>query len=202
MRILLADGHGLVLDALSDALHRASPGAEVVKVESLDDALEKVARSAKFDVVLLDYLMPGMNGMGGLERAIKECGGAPVALISGAGSPELAEKARSVGASGFLSKTLGAGALASEILSLAAGERRFVSLAQASGMSGADLSRRERQVLSYLYLGMQNKEIARELDLQEVTVKLHVRSLCRKLDVANRTQAAMRGRELGVAPVL
>lgn len=59
----------------------------------------------------------------------------------------------------------------------------------------ASLTRREREVLSYLVRGDTNKQIARALSLREVTVKLHVRGICRKLDVQNRTQAALKGRE-------
>lgn len=61
------------------------------------------------------------------------------------------------------------------------------------------LTRREREVLSHLARGASNKEIANTLGLQVVTVKLHVRGLCRKLDAKNRTQAALRARELGLA---
>lgn len=60
------------------------------------------------------------------------------------------------------------------------------------------LTPRERQVLQYLMRGQPNKEIANDLGLQLVTVKLHVRGICRKLNVANRTQAAIRARELGL----
>ena len=61
-----------------------------------------------------------------------------------------------------------------------------------------NLTPRETEVLSHLAYGASNKEIARELDLQVVTVKLHVRGICRKLDAKNRTQAALRARELGL----
>ncbi|MEL7173076.1 MAG: LuxR C-terminal-related transcriptional regulator, partial [Pseudomonadota bacterium] len=62
----------------------------------------------------------------------------------------------------------------------------------------ASMSERERQVLSGLCRGLSNKEIARELDLQEVTIKLHVKTLCRKLDARNRTQAAMIAKDAGL----
>ena len=60
------------------------------------------------------------------------------------------------------------------------------------------LSEREMQVLSGLVRGLANKEIAREIDLQEVTIKLHVKTLCRKLDAKNRTQAAIMAKETGL----
>jgi DNA-binding NarL/FixJ family response regulator len=60
------------------------------------------------------------------------------------------------------------------------------------------LSPREIEVLDGLCRGLSNKEIARELELQEVTIKLHVRTLCRKLDAKNRTQAALTAKEAGL----
>ena len=60
------------------------------------------------------------------------------------------------------------------------------------------LSARELEVLDGLCKGQSNKEIARDLDLQEVTIKLHVRTLCRKLDAKNRTQAALAAKEAGL----
>ncbi len=67
--------------------------------------------------------------------------------------------------------------------------------------SGINLTPREKEVLSYLVHGASNKEIARELELQVVTVKLHVRGICRKLGARNRTQAAIRAREFGLINV-
>ncbi len=66
--------------------------------------------------------------------------------------------------------------------------------------NGLKFTNREKEVLSFLAEGASNKEIARALDLQIVTVKLHVRGVCRKLDVKNRTQAALRAKEMGVKP--
>ncbi|GJL84401.1 MAG: DNA-binding response regulator [Micavibrio sp.] len=66
------------------------------------------------------------------------------------------------------------------------------------GESVIQLTPRETEVLSYLARGASNKEIARELELQVVTVKLHVRGVCRKLEAKNRTQAALKARELGI----
>ena len=63
----------------------------------------------------------------------------------------------------------------------------------------ADLTPRESEVLEFLLRGASNKEIARSLDLQVVTVKLHVRGICRKLGAKNRTQAALKAQQMGLA---
>ncbi|MDH5723810.1 MAG: LuxR C-terminal-related transcriptional regulator, partial [Alphaproteobacteria bacterium] len=74
---------------------------------------------------------------------------------------------------------------------------------QSNGQDISDfsLTPRETDVLHYLVDGASNKDIARALDLQVVTVKLHVRGICRKLDAKNRTQAALKAQELGLKPV-
>ncbi len=200
MRILLADDHGLVRDALGDLLRRAD--AEPILASSLEEAIAMAAAASEpFNAIVLDYMMPGMNGLDGLEKMKAEAKGAPVAIISGAAAGEVASRAKAAGAAGFLSKTDGAEALVDAIHEIAEGEQIFPE--EPIGPSDeTGLTRREREVLSYLYKGLQNKEIARVLTLREVTVKLHVRSVCRKLKVANRTQAAMRGREMGVLPTI
>jgi DNA-binding NarL/FixJ family response regulator len=69
---------------------------------------------------------------------------------------------------------------------------------QSTSLAGAQLTPRELDVLKRLCRGMANKEIARELDLQEVTVKLHIKTLYRKIEAKNRTHAAMIAKEAGV----
>ena len=102
-----------------------------------------------------------------------------------------------MGASGFVPKTLGAKSMMSAIRLMLAGEIfvPFDFMRQADQKTVANLTERETQVLDGLCAGKSNKEIARDLDLQEVTIKLHVKTLCRKLDAKNRTQAAMIAKE-------
>jgi DNA-binding NarL/FixJ family response regulator len=134
-----------------------------------------------------------MNGLAGLSRMIEANDGRPVALISGDATPTTANDAISAGAAGFVPKTLGAKSMVSAIKFMAAGEVfvPFGFMQQAKPDAIAGLSERESQVLRGLCEGKSNKEIARDLDLQEVTIKLHVKTLCRKLEAKNRTQAAM-----------
>ena len=108
------------------------------------------------------------------------------------------------GAIGFIPKTMGAQSLLNAVRFMAAGEiyvpvdlMREEPAAPAHPLA-AKLSPRENEVLSGLCKGQSNKEIARDLDLQEVTIKLHVRTLCRKLEAKNRTQAAMIAKEAGL----
>ena len=203
MRLLLADDHDLVLETLG-AFLTAQGEFEVETCGSLDAACEKMANDIVYDLVLLDYSMPGMNGLEGLERALKASFGKPVAIMSGTATKAVAQQAIDAGAIGFLPKTMAAKSLVNAVRFMAMGET-YVPLDFLNAEDdtpdtplAGQLSQRELQVLGGLCRGLSNKEIARELDLQEVTIKLHVKTLCRKLEAKNRTHAAMIGKEAGI----
>lgn len=203
MKILIADDHELVRDAISAFLEREHD-ISVVSASSFDEAMTRIDKEEAFDLVLLDYSMPGMNGLSGLHAAMERSGGAPVALLSGTAGRDIAKEALEAGAAGFLSKTMAARSLLHAVRFMAAGEQyapiQFMTAQEEAEPHPLEekLSPRELQVLEGLCQGLANKEIARELELQEVTVKLHVKTLCRKLDARNRTHAAMIAKEAGL----
>lgn len=167
---------------------------------SLPDAIDQLRRTG-FDLVLLDYNMPGMAGFDGLKRALPLAKSCPIAIISGTSSRDLAETAIAAGAIGFVPKTLSSQAMVAAIRLMASGEVfNPISILQfdtGTNVGAATLTKRESDVLRGICRGLANKEIARELDLQEVTVKLHVKTLSRKLGAKNRTHAAMIARDFG-----
>ncbi len=202
MRILLADDHDMVRETISAYL-RSEGGAEVTLATDLPGAMDLIAAEGPFDLVLLDYQMPGMYGLEGLATALAANGGKGVAILSGSAPANTAKAALDAGAIGFIPKTMGAQSLLNAVRFMSAGEIYApVELMRADDAAPAHplaerLSPRELEVLNGLCRGLSNKEIARELDLQEVTIKLHVRTLCKKLDAKNRTQAALTAKETG-----
>ena len=202
-RLLIADDHDLVRDTLGAFLQSAG-GFTLTLAEDLEGACQAIAADGPFDLVLLDYGMPGMDGLAGLARALELNGGKPVALMSGIAPRQVAQDAMDAGAIGFLPKTMAATSLVNAVRFMAMGEKYvpvdFMNAAEDDDVHplAEKLTSREMDVLGGLCRGLANKEIARELDLQEVTVKLHVKTLCRKLDAKNRTHAAMIAKEAGL----
>lgn len=201
MQLLIADDHDLVRETLA-AFLMAEGFDRVDTVASLEEAIAAMTQRP-YDLVLLDYAMPGMRGLAGLAEAVALADGRPVALISGTTSRDLAQSALKAGATGFVPKTLGSRAIAAAIRHMGAGEvfAPIGLLSEEAPVTGdlSALTRREVDVLRGLCRGLSNKEIARDLDLQEVTVKLHVKTLSRKLDARNRTHAAMIARSAGLS---
>ena len=194
-RILLADDHDLVRETLTMFL--ATEGNfDVTSASTLDQGLAAVRANGPFDLSLLDYNMPGMNGLEGLHQMISASAGKPVALLSGDASATVVDQAVAAGAAGFVSKTLGAKSMINAVQFMLSGEVYVpFNYVQQAATTIDGLTGRETQVLRCLAEGMSNKEIARQLDLQEVTIKLHVKTLSRKLGAKNRTHAAMIARD-------
>ncbi|MEL6167490.1 MAG: response regulator transcription factor [Pseudomonadota bacterium] len=200
MKLLLADDHELVRDTIVAFLDQ-QPDIDVTAVSDLTEALEQIHEG--FDLVLLDYNMPGMEGLSGLSR-MQEATDAPVAILSGTADRAIAQSALDQGAVGFVPKSIGAKSLVNAIRFMAEGEvyapvKFMTEVGDEEPHTLAKvLTEREMQVLDGLCRGLSNKEIAREIDLQEVTVKLHVKTACRKLGAKNRTQAALAAKEAGL----
>lgn len=205
MRLLIADDHDLLRDALRSHFEREAPGTIVRGVGTVSEALKALDDGTPFDILLLDLRMPGMNGLNGLVRLRERYPSLKIALMSGEAKNEDIRLALAHGAVGFLPKTLPGTALLQALQRMLAGEifmpENIAENAIQAGTNALNgtFTKREREVLDFLLKGQSNKEIARALELEEVTVKLHIRGLCRKLGAKNRTQAAMRAVELGLA---
>ncbi|WP_371224147.1 response regulator [Roseovarius sp. 2305UL8-3] len=198
-KLLLADDHALVRETLADYL-RHQGGFQVVSAPSLEQACHDYSAFAPFDLILLDYSMPGMDQLAGLAR-MRQLANCPVAILSGTAPRDVARRALRDGAAGFLPKTLAPMDMVAAVREMLAGDVympiEFLSDPAQGGLSIA-LTPRELDVLRGISHGKSNKEIARDLKIQEVTVKLHLKTLSRKLGARNRTHAAMLARDQGL----
>ncbi len=196
MRVLIADDHDLVRDMLAMLL-QSSGDIETSTAADLQQACALIDSQPRYDLIMLDLNMPGMNGLDGLRHAMALHGGQRVALLSGTATRETAQDALALGAAGFVPKTLTAKSMINAVRFMVLGEQ-FVPIDFLTTPAIADvhpladrLTPREMQMLKGLTEGKSNKEIARDFEISEPTVKLHMKTLYRKLDASNRTQAAM-----------
>jgi two-component system nitrate/nitrite response regulator NarL len=209
MRVLLIDDHALVRKGIEELLQ--SRGVQVVASVSSGEEGVRRARELATDLILLDVKMPGMNGIETLRQLRASGVDAPVLMLTMSRDDADLSAALAAGARGYLLKdlepedlvpTLNA-ALRGE--SIVAGEMigslaRLVQSSPAAQREAplAELTAREREILEHLADGFSNKMIARALDIADGTVKLHVKSILRKLGVRSRVQAAVTAVEHGL----
>lgn len=199
--VLIADDHALLRDTLSAYLV-AGAAMRADTANGLDAALRMIAERGGYDLVLLDFYMPGMNGLDGLEQVIAANRPGPVAVLSGNFPVELAGRALELGARGIIPKSLPVKTFVNAVQFITAGEVYLpfdYQFAPRSATHRAGLTEAETRVLDRLCRGLANKEIGRDLSLSEATVKMHIRAICQKLGARNRTQAALIAREMQIA---
>ncbi|MFQ5959114.1 MAG: response regulator [Alphaproteobacteria bacterium] len=214
MHILLAADHRLVRDGLKLFVVRLASEVDVVEASTFDEALSQATGAEKLDLIILDLAMPGMNGLAGLEVMRARFPGVPVVILSGTLHRSEVINALDRGAHGYIPKTLSGESMLNALQLVVSGEKYVPSVicsdtgagptpAPGNGVAFSGdsplqrLTPRERDVLGLLTKGYSNKEIARDLELQEVTVKVHLKGVFRKLGAANRTQAVKIAMQLG-----
>jgi DNA-binding NarL/FixJ family response regulator len=206
MRAVVADDHPLYREAVGLRLRRQLGEAEIVEAGSVDELMALAGREGKpIELILLDLHMPGMKGGQTVQEVVKIFQGAAVVLVSGVAGFEDIRRAIDAGARGFLPKTLSSEHFA-QAIDMILGGGTFLP-AETIQMNGAlvpatpatpggdpplsgDLTRRQQQILVRLASGATNKEIGRDLNIAEVTVKLHMRQILRKIHARNRAEAA------------
>nr|WP_092903138.1 response regulator transcription factor [Rhodobacter sp. 24-YEA-8] len=203
LSVLIADDHTLILEIIGLVLEN-SPDIKLSTAVSIDGAIEQLKKNGEFDLILLDLDMPGMHGVETLKQITALNAGKPVGIITGGPTPRVVDEMTRNGAAGLVPKTTSMKSLTNAIRFMAAGERYFpLELIQENKATQkafvSPLSDREVSVLNLLADGMPNREIGENLGLAEATVKMHVKSICRKLGVTNRTQAVIQARNLKLA---
>jgi two-component system, NarL family, response regulator LiaR len=204
IRILIADDHSVVrqglrmflgLDAELEVVGEAADGAEALRL----------ARQVRPDVVLMDLLMPVMDGIAATAAIRHELPDTEVLALTSVLEDASVVGAVRAGAIGYLLKDTQADALCQAIKAAAAGQVQLTPKAAARLMQAVitpktpvDLTEREIEVLRLMARGQSNKHIARSLHISEKTVKTHVSNILSKLGVQSRTQATLYAIRIGL----
>jgi len=202
MKVLIADDHPLVRDALVRALRGLLPHAEVLEAGDRP-AAEALLQAHMPALALLDLHMPGMQGAAGVAALRLRFPAVRLLVVSGDDDPAAVRAVLAAGAVGFLPKAETA-AVTQQVLRLVLDGGCYVpaqalaGIQQAARASPATLTPRQHDVLRCLMQGQPNKQIARELGIGEGTVKLHIAAVLRALHARNRTEAVVRAREIGL----
>ncbi len=209
---LVADDHGLYRVGLRLLLEDQLGFDEVIEAGGFDEALDALASNPSIKLALFDLSMPGMGGPASLAVVRASYPDLRVTVISGLDDRETITACMAHGLNGFVPKSLSDDeivaalklvasgktftpqASAAKSGHVAAGHGAALAATAAAAMDG--LTPRQRDVLAGIVRGLANKEIARELNIAEGTVKIHLAALFSHFDVRNRTELATRAQRL------
>ncbi|HEX2468305.1 MAG TPA: response regulator transcription factor [Solirubrobacterales bacterium] len=207
IRILVVDDHAVVREGLRAFLELQEEFEVVGEAGDGAEAVE-LAERLRPDVVLMDLVMPGLDGVGAMQRLRERLPSSRVIVLTSFAEDDRLLPAIQAGAAGYLFKNAQPSELARAVRAAHAGEalldpavaaRLVDAIAQAPGTEPSEqLTPREREVLELIGRGLSNKLIARELEIAEKTVKAHVGHLLAKLGVTDRTQAALYAVRAGI----
>lgn len=211
MKLLLADDHSLFREGIRMVLESlAGEPLTVVEASDFPQVLARVRASNDIDVALVDLAMPGMDGLSAIGAIRRAAPDLYLVVVSASEDPQVVRRALDAGAHGYISKSAGSAEMMRGIRSVLDGDIFVappVSAAEVTLVKPGDfdaerlraqLTPRQRDVLAMLRQGKSNKEVARDLNLAEITVKLHVTAILRSLGCENRTQAAILAARMGL----
>lgn len=217
LSILLADDNRMFREALLARIRQVVGDVEIREVFTAEDLFVTCgARSDRTDLFLVDMSMAGLHGCDGLRELRRLRPEAMLIAINCPADPAEARKALELGVSAYLLRSMGTAAFNAALALVINGERFFpasvmLEALKQAGLSAASLSKspeppqstgenltpRQLAVLRHLAVGKSNKEIARALGIQEITVKVHLQAIFARIGVSNRTQAAMHAERAG-----
>jgi DNA-binding NarL/FixJ family response regulator len=222
MKILIADDHRLVIEAVKAKLSEIEPGIEFVLAMSVDELL--AGASDDIDLAVIDLNMPGADGQAHVEEIRRRHPAVPVIVLSGYEDPAIMRSALERGVLGFIPKAYSPEVMLSAVRLVLAGGVYVPPMMLAAvppgivaGMAASDaaaqrasaaaaaqtlehlrnvLTERQVEVLQLLSQGKPNKLIGRALGISEGTVKIHLAAIFRALNVRNRTEAVVAAQSL------
>src|SRR5712692_560312 len=194
LKVLIADDHKLMLEAIRLALAQAADEFEVVASTTRGPQVLPLVAQTQPDLVLLDLLMPGMDGLTCLELLRQRHPHVKTVVLSGVEAPDVIRSAFTRGATAFIKKHIDPRDLPSALRQALDGTVTHQTFGgpeeqESASAKQVGLTDKELSILTSLGEGLSNKQIAKQHWLAEQTVKFHLTSIYRKLEVSTRTEA-------------
>lgn len=213
MTILLADDHALFRDGMRYVLQQLDQQAQILDAASFPEALQQAERSDKIDLALIDLNMPGSDGAASVQELHVRFPEMPLVVVSGSDQRDDIERVMEAGAMGFISKMTSGKVMLSALRMVLEGgvylppqllQQTMATMDQgqpdkrSSRSNEVGLTSRQMEVLRHLAAGKANKDIAKEMNLAEGTIKIHVAAVYQTLHVSSRMEAVRAGQRLGI----
>jgi len=199
--ILIVDDHTLFRTGMKMILTQVGEAAGISEASSIKEAFD--FNESGVDIILLDIHMPGLNGIDGIKPIRDKFSNVPIIILSASSEKSDMQKAKELGASGFMNKSALAEEIVSSINHVLDGSSCFPDDVDSADYSAekslsSALTPRQVEVLIYLCEGKSNKLIARALEMSENTVRVHVSAILTTLGAVNRSEAILIAQREGI----
>ena len=195
LKVLICDDHELYRDGLRLLLQEAIPEVEVIEADSYPATQKQLAEHSDIALVLFDIQMPGTSALNGLKEIKMQYPVLPLVVVSTVDQDATIRQMLMLGADSFIAKTSAKETMITALKNIMQGEQVIIS--EHSSNESVVLSSRQLDTLELMAQGLSNKEIAQRLGISAATVREYVSDILALLQCDNRTQAVLRGKQLG-----